>query len=134
MARRYDNLFITMPMEHGAPFGDEHALYSEYVLDLLNIPTLRDEVAAPRPVLLADFRQGQRPNVRKASRDDPFALREERASDLESIYAEFSDGVAGPTIAAAPTKKKRRAKPKGASAPRGPARKRSGRARNTPTT
>ena len=123
MARRQDKLFAEPTAERAEPTGDGGpAPYLEYVDELSKVPTLtlHDEVAvSPRPVLAADFRQGQRPNARKEARDDPYRLREERAGDLEELYAEYASGTAD-----AVKKKRKRARAQGDSPPRAPARKR----------
>ena len=125
MARRQDKLFAAPTAERAEPTGDGGpAPYLEYVAELSKVPTLtlHDEVASsPRPALEADFRQGQRPNVRKEARDDPYRLREEQAGDLEELYAEYASGSAG---GAAKKKRKRAARAQGDSPPRAPARKR----------
>ena len=97
MARRHDNLLLK-PTTQDADAASESALYLEYVADLLNVPTLtlHDEVVvSPRPTLPVDFRSGQRADARKAPRDDLYRLREELASDFESLYAEYASGVDG---------------------------------------
>jgi hypothetical protein len=131
MARRQDNLFAEPTAERAGPTGDGGpASYLEYVDELGKVPTLPldDEVVvSPRPTLAPDFRQGQRPNVRKAGRDDPYRVREEQASDVEGLYAEYAAG----TVVPAGKKKRKQARVQGDSAPRAPARKRakSGRTR-----
>jgi hypothetical protein len=124
MARRQDKLFTEPTAEHAAPAGDSGpASYLEYVDELGKVPTLAlsDEVVvSPRPALAPDFRQGQRPNARREPRDDGYRLREEQASDLEGLYAEYVSGGNG----AAAKKKRTRARAQGDSAPRAPQRKR----------
>ncbi|HVS25193.1 MAG TPA: hypothetical protein VMU03_15800 [Gammaproteobacteria bacterium] len=95
MARRHDNLLLK-PTTQGADAASESALYLEYVEGLLDVPTLtlHDEVVvSPRPTLPVDFRSGQRADARKAPRDDLYRLREELASDLEVLYAEYASRV-----------------------------------------
>lgn len=97
MARRHDNLLVN-PTTQDADAESGPALYLEYVEELLKVPTLtlHDEVVvAPRPTLPVDFRSGQRADARKAPRDDGYRLREERASDLEALYAEYAGGAEG---------------------------------------
>jgi len=124
MARRQDKLFVEPTAERAALTGDDGpARYLEYIDELSKVPTLplQDEVVvSPRARLAADFRQGQRPNVRKEARDDSYRLREEQASDLEELHAEYASGTAG----SAAKKKRKRARAQGDSAPRAPARKR----------
>ena len=124
MARRQDKLFAEPTAERAELIGDDGPTpYLEYVDELSKVPTLtlHDEVAiSRRPVLAADFRQGQRPNARKEARDDPYRLREEQAGDLAELYAEYASG----TAAAVVKKKRKRARAQDESPPRAPARKR----------
>jgi hypothetical protein len=100
MARRHDQVFAAPTTERGDLAGDgDLALYFEYVEELRKVPTLTvvDEVVAfARQPLPPDFRQGQRPNARREARDDPDRLREEQASDLERVYAEYTGGAVAP--------------------------------------
>ena len=64
--------------------------YQEYVRSLDEVPVLVDVVREPPPVAIRDFRSGQRPDVRKAPRDDAAALREQHAADVAKQYSEYA--------------------------------------------
>src|SRR5262245_46224687 len=63
--------------------------YQEYVRSLDEVPVLDDVVREPPHVAVRDFRLGQRPDARKAPRDDAAALREQHAGDVAVQYAEY---------------------------------------------
>ena len=65
--------------------------YQEYVRSLDEVPVLVDVVREPPRVGVRDFRLGQRPDARKAPRDDAAALREQHAGDVAVQYAEYVD-------------------------------------------
>ena len=87
--------------------------YQEYVRSLDEVPVLVDVVREPPRVVVRDFRLGQRPDARKAARDDAAALREQHAGDVAVQYAEYValDGALtkterAPRKAAAKTRRK----------------------------
>ena len=88
--------------------------YQEYVRSLDEVPVLVDVVREPPRSVVRDFRLGQRPDSRKAPRDDAAALREQHAGDVAVQYAEYVelDGAmtsakrAPPRKAAAKTRRK----------------------------
>ncbi len=102
----------------GAP---ERELYDEYVCELDKVPVLTDLVAVTQRILQPDFRDGQRPDVRRAPRPDPLAVREAGAREAAVLYVEYS-GVGNGTAAATDrTKRGKRgvsARAKGAAAKR----------------
>jgi hypothetical protein len=63
--------------------------YQEYVRSLDEVPVLVDVVREPPRSVVRDFRLGQRPDARKAPRDDAVALREQHAGDVAVQYAEY---------------------------------------------
>jgi hypothetical protein len=68
----------------------EHSVYDEYVRGFDDVPTLLDAVGPPPPRRHApDFRQGERPDLRREPRVDARALRETKAADLERAYVEY---------------------------------------------
>jgi hypothetical protein len=130
MSRRHDTIFADEAAHDRECFaGGAHALYLEYVSELLKVPTLTvaDEVVAvPREPLPADFRQGYRPDARKEARRDPYLARDERKGDLEELYAEYESGAAATTKKKTKRKKTRAQTPRAAAAkaPKGKRRKR----------
>jgi len=94
--------------------------YREYVRLLDEVPVLVDVVSEPPRSIVRDFRLGQRPDARKAPRDDAAALREQHAGDVAVQYAEYVelDGSltkterAPPRKAAAKTRRKAAAQKK----------------------
>jgi hypothetical protein len=96
-----------------------HGRYQEYLRLLDEVPVLVDVVREPARAPSRDFRLGQRPDARKAPRDDAVALREEHGGDVVRLYDEYLETCAalvttvraGPRKAARnPTSKKKRAK------------------------
>lgn len=82
--------------------SDEYSVYDEYLRELDRVPVLRESVALPPP-FPADFRQGQRPDARKRSRDDGEAHRESQTGELEHLYREYIDAaVTAPKTAKRP--------------------------------
>jgi hypothetical protein len=78
--------------------AEEHVRYREYVRSLDELPVLLDVVREPSRIPIKDFRLGQRPDGRKAPRDDAATLREQHDCDVELQYAEYvdlCDGLAG---------------------------------------
>jgi hypothetical protein len=100
----------------------ERDLYQEYLAGLDELPVLRDAVQLPPPPP-PDFRQGERPDLRKARRDDAHAARERRRVECEHAYLEYSTTAAD---ASRPAKRPQRRsahaarppKPKAAKAPK----------------
>ncbi len=99
--------------------AEAHGRYREYLRSLDEVPVLVDVVREPPRAPSRDFRLGQRPDARKAPRDDAAALREEHGGDVVRQYAEYveicaalvSAERAGPRKAARkPATKKKRAK------------------------
>jgi hypothetical protein len=103
-----------------ADAATEHqGCYREYLHVLDQVPVLVDVVREPPRVPVKDFRLGQRPDSRRAPRDDAAALREQHAGELARHYDEYvaicagllGAGRAGPRKAArTPGPKKKRAK------------------------
>jgi hypothetical protein len=75
--------------------AEEHGRYREYVRSLDEVPVLVDVVRESPHVAVKDFRLGQRPDGRKAPRDDAAALREQHDRDIAQQYAEYVDLCAG---------------------------------------
>jgi hypothetical protein len=105
--------------------AESHGCYKEYVRVLDELPVLVDVVSEPPRVAIKDFRLGQRPDARKAPRDDAAALRERHAGEAAARYAEYAEQWANlnATERAGPQKtgrkpghKKKRAKRAGRSA------------------
>ena|SRR5687768_8294206 len=69
--------------------SEAHGRYQEYVRSLDEVPVLVDVVREPPQGIVRDFRSGQRPDARKAPRDDAAALREQHADDVALRYAEY---------------------------------------------
>lgn len=69
--------------------ADSHGRYQEYVRSLDEVPVLVDVVQEPPRAIIKDFRLGQRPDTRKAQRDDAASLREQHASDVARQYGEY---------------------------------------------
>ena len=69
--------------------AEAHGRYQEYVRSLDEVPVLVDVVQESRRVAPRDFRSGQRPESRKAPRDDAAALRDRHAGDVAAHYAEY---------------------------------------------
>ena len=86
--------------------AEAHGRYQEYVRSLDEVPVLVDVVHEPPRVATKDFRLGQRPDARKAARDDAAALREQHAGDVALQYAEYIEiGAALTTAERAPPRK-----------------------------
>jgi hypothetical protein len=108
-----------------ADAATEHqGCYQEYVHVLDEVPVLVDVVREPPRVPVRDFRLGQRPDVRKAPRDDAAALREQHAGELARHYEEYVEICAGLVGA-------ERAGPKKAARKPGPKKKRAKRAKRS---
>ena len=75
--------------------AEDQGRYLEYVRSLDELPVLVDVVREPPRVAIRDFRLGQRPDGRKAPRDDAAALREQYARDIEQQYAEYVELCTG---------------------------------------
>jgi hypothetical protein len=99
--------------------AEAHGRYQEYLRSLDEVPVLVDVVREPPRAPIRDFRLGQRPDARKAPRDDAAALREEHGGDVVRQYDEYvgicdalvSAERAGPRKAPRkPASKKKRAK------------------------
>jgi hypothetical protein len=75
--------------------AEEQGRYREYVRMLDEVPVLVDVVREPQRAAIRDFRLGQRPDVRKAPREDAALLREQHAVDVERQYAEYVEISAG---------------------------------------
>lgn len=94
--------------------AEAQSRYQEYVRSLDEVPVLVDVVREPPRSVVRDFRLGQRPDARKAPRDDAAALREQHAGDVAVQYAEYAelDGAmtsakrASPRKTAAKTRRK----------------------------
>lgn len=85
--------------------AEVHARYDEYLRLLDEVPVLVDVVSEPPRVVIRDFRLGQRPNVRKAAREDAYVVREEHFAERERAYAEYErHGGDLPQAAAAPVR------------------------------
>jgi hypothetical protein len=69
--------------------SEAHGRYQEYVRSLDEVPVLVDVAREPPRVTIRDFRLGQRPDARKAARDDAASLREQHAGDVAAHYAEY---------------------------------------------
>lgn len=69
--------------------AEANARYAEYLRLLDEVPVLLDVVSEPRRVVVRDFRLGQRPNVRRAAREDAYAVREQQTLELVCSYAEY---------------------------------------------
>ena len=75
--------------------AEAHGRYQEYVRSLDEVPVLVDVVQEPPRAIVKDFRLGQRPDARKAPRNDAAALREQHASDMARHYAEYVEICVG---------------------------------------
>lgn len=75
--------------------AEEQGRYQEYVRLLDEVPVLVDVVREPPRTPVRDFRLGQRPDVRRAPREDAALLREQHAVDVEQQYAEYVEISAG---------------------------------------
>jgi hypothetical protein len=105
-----------------ADAATEHqGCYQEYVRVLDEVPVLVDVVREPPRVRVKDFRLGQRPDSRKAPRDDAAALREQHAGEVARHYDEYVALCAGLVGA-------ERAGPRNAARTPGPKKKRAKRA------
>jgi hypothetical protein len=69
--------------------SEAHANDDEYLRVLADLPVLRDVVREPPPVVVRDFRLGERRDARKHAREDALTLREQHACDLEQQYCEY---------------------------------------------
>jgi hypothetical protein len=105
--------------------AENHGCYQEYLRVLDELPVLVDVVSEPPRVSIKDFRLGQRPDARKAPRDDAVQLRDQHAGETAARYAEYAELCANLTATerARPQKtgrkpgyKKKRAKRAGRSA------------------
>lgn len=104
--------------------AEHQGRYQEYLRVLDELPVLVDVVREPPRVAVRDFRLGQRPDARRAPRDDAAALREEHAGELAQCYAEYVASCNGPLGAQGPGPKKASRKP-------GPKKKRAKRAKRS---
>ena len=75
--------------------AEAHGRYQEYVRSLDELPVLVDVVAEPPRAVVRDFRLGQRPDARKASRTDAAALREQHSLDVAGQYSEYLEICGG---------------------------------------
>jgi hypothetical protein len=91
--------------------AEAHDRYEEYVRSLDELPLLVDVVHEPTRRPIREFRFGQRPDLRKAPREDAADLRERHDRETAALYAEYVELCAG--LAAA-----RRAGPRQAAAKR----------------
>jgi hypothetical protein len=96
--------------------AEVHARYSEYLRLLDDVPVLVDVVSEPPRVVIRDFRLGQRPNVRRAAREDAYAVREQHAAEREHTYAEYErrggdDAMQAAAAPARPLAGKKKGKP-----------------------
>jgi hypothetical protein len=65
--------------------------YDEYVRGFEIVPVLRDAVRMPaQPAPEPDFRLGERPDVRREPRPDPYTLRETKCAELARLYDEYA--------------------------------------------
>lgn len=94
--------------------AEDQGSYQEYVRVLDELPVLVDVVSEPPRVSIKDFRLGQRPDARKAPRDDAAQLREQHAGETAARYAEYVDLCANlaATERAGPQKAGRKRDPK----------------------
>lgn len=100
--------------------AEAHDRYEEYVRSLDELPLLVDVVEEPPRRPVREFRFGQRPDLRKAPREDAAELRERHDRETAALYAEYVDlcaGLAsarraGPRKAAAKPVRKKRAQKK----------------------
>jgi hypothetical protein len=81
---------------HADAESEAHVRYEEYVRVLDDVPVLNDVVDAPPRIVIRDFRRGERPDLRKHTREDPYTLREQHACDLEQRYREYVEIVGKP--------------------------------------
>jgi hypothetical protein len=93
--------------------AEDQGRYLEYVRSLDELPVLVDVVREPPRVAIKDFRLGERPDGRKAPRDDAAALREQHARDIDQQWAEYVELHAGLTGAARAEPRKAAAKTTG---------------------
>lgn len=95
---------------------EANARYAEYLRALDEVPVLLDVVSEPPRSQIRDFRLGQRPNVRKAAREDAYLVRRQQAEGLADSYAEYaaflsaSEDEEAATANAAAKKKAKRSK------------------------
>lgn len=100
--------------------AEAHGRFLEYVRILDELPVLVDVVQEPPRAVIKDFRLGQRPDTRKASRTDAASLREDHACDMARQYTEYVELCAhlgdtsrtGPRMAAGKNGRKKRAQKK----------------------
>lgn len=71
--------------------AESFAVYDEYLQMLDQLPVLSDVVREPPKVVIRDFRLGQRPDLRKTPREDPYTLLEQQTADLEERYREYAE-------------------------------------------
>src|SRR5688572_6179535 len=69
--------------------AEAHGRYQEYLRALDEVPVLVDVVRESPRAPIRDFRLGQRPDARKAPRDDAAALREQHGGDVVRLYDEY---------------------------------------------
>ena len=69
--------------------AEDQGCYDEYLRVLDELPVLVDVVSEPPRVRIKEFRLGQRPDARRAPRDDAAELRERHAGELAARYAEY---------------------------------------------
>ena len=94
--------------------AEDHGRYQEYLRLLDDVPVLVDVVREPQRVAIREFRLGQRPDARKAPREDAGRLREQHTSELAERYAEYVESCArlGAAERAPPRKAPRKPAPK----------------------
>jgi hypothetical protein len=69
--------------------AENQGRYQEYVRVLDEVPVLVDVVSVPPRAAVKDFRLGQRPDARRAPRDDSASLREQHAGEVAQQYVEY---------------------------------------------
>lgn len=103
--------------------------YDEYLRSLEDLPLLVDVVHEPASPKIRDFRLGQRPDLRKARREDAAELRERHDRETAALYAEYVELCAGLATAtrAGPRKAPKQPRKRGAQKKRAKRAKRSAR-------
>lgn len=104
--------------------ADHQGRYQEYIRSLDDVPVLVDVVRVPKRVAIKDFRLGQRPDARKAPRDDAAGLREQHAGEIAQRYDEYVEICASFAVA-------ERVGPRSAPGKRSPKKKRAKRAKRS---
>ena len=104
----------TLALEDQQVFGANEepgndALYEEYLRGFDRVPILRDAVVIPPPrIAPPDFRQGERPDVRRETRLDALSLRESNVAELELVYQEYVQAASRRTTSKKRKRKKRK--------------------------